>query len=66
MTEEIVREEPAADIVDLSVSTLQKMRVRGDGPPFLKIGRSVRYRVSDLQAWAASKRVRCTSEQAAA
>ena len=63
MDVEIVREEPAAEIVDLSVSTLQKMRVRGDGPPFLKIGRSVRYRVSDLQAWAASKRVRSTSDQ---
>ncbi|MEM1346037.1 MAG: helix-turn-helix domain-containing protein [Pseudomonadota bacterium] len=31
--------------------------VRGDGPPYIKLGRSVRYRPSDLDAWIAAQRV---------
>src|SRR3954462_12353117 len=34
-----------------SVKTLQNQRVNGDGIPFLKLGRSVRYRLSDVVAW---------------
>ena len=32
----------------LSFHTLRKLRVRGGGPPFIKIGRAVRYRSSDI------------------
>jgi hypothetical protein len=32
-------------------STLQKDRVVGSGPPFVRIGRLVRYRQSDVQAY---------------
>lgn len=35
----------------LSVSTLQKMRCRGRGPTYLKLGASVRYRPEDVRAW---------------
>lgn len=31
--------------------TLQKMRLFGDGPTFLKLGSSVRYRVEDIESW---------------
>ena len=50
----------------LSVSTLQKMRVSGRGPKFCKIGKAVRYRVADLDAYMASCLVSSTSEKAAA
>ena len=30
---------------------------RGEGPPFVRFGRTVRYRVSDLMAWLNAKRV---------
>jgi predicted DNA-binding transcriptional regulator AlpA len=33
------------------VKTLRGMRLRGSGPVFLKLGSSVRYRVSDIEAW---------------
>ena len=33
----------AADYTGLVQSTLAKMRIRGDGPPFIKIGVFVRY-----------------------
>lgn len=31
-----------------AIKTLQRWRVEGKGPKFLKIGKSVRYRMSDL------------------
>jgi hypothetical protein len=34
-----------------SVRTLQNQRISGDGVPFVKFGRSVRYRLSDIVAW---------------
>ncbi|WP_342111029.1 transcriptional regulator [Methylobacterium sp. SI9] len=34
-----------------SVKTLRNQRVAGDGIPYLKLGRSVRYRLSDVIAW---------------
>lgn len=46
----------------LSVSTLAKMRLSGDGPPYAKLGRRVVYRPDDIQAWVASNCFRSTSE----
>lgn len=34
-----------------SIKTLQNLRVTGEGIPFIKIGRSVRYRLCDLLEW---------------
>ena len=44
---------------------LEVAAVRGDGPPFIKIGRSVRYRVSDLRDWIEARRVTSTSQEVA-
>lgn len=41
----------AAKYLALSDSTLNKWRVTGGGPPFIKIGRAVRYKVADLDAF---------------
>ena len=54
--------EDAAQRVGLSVSTLNKLRVFGGGPIFLKLGRRVVYDPADLDAWLASKRRRSTSD----
>jgi len=46
-------------------STLAKMRLRGDGPPFVHVGTSVRYPEDTLVRWqAALPRRRSTSERA--
>ena len=46
-----------------SVSTVQKKRVVGNGIPFVRIGRLVRYRQSDVDAYlAALPSFRSTSE----
>lgn len=49
----------------LSRRFLEIAAVRGDGPPFIKIGRSVRYQVADLSAWISARRVRSTSQEVA-
>jgi len=54
--------ESAAEYVGLSVSTLNKLRVFGGGPVFLKLGRRVAYDVTDLDAWLATRRRRSTSD----
>lgn len=38
-----------------SVRTLQAWRCRGDGPPYLKVGRAVRYDPRAVDAWLGSK-----------
>lgn len=41
----------AAAYLGLSPHTLATIRVRGGGPPFVKLGRRVMYRASDLEAF---------------
>lgn len=52
----------AAMRVGLSKSTLDKWRIYGGGPPFLKLGRRVVYDPADLREWLATHRRRSTSE----
>ncbi|MES1200226.1 MAG: helix-turn-helix domain-containing protein [Pseudomonadota bacterium] len=54
--------EEAAGYTGLSVSTLNKLRISGGGPEYLKICRRVFYRTADLDRWLESKRYRSTSE----
>jgi hypothetical protein len=35
----------------LKVSRMKKSKRRHPGPPFVRMGRSVKYRVADLDAW---------------
>jgi predicted DNA-binding transcriptional regulator AlpA len=51
----------AAAFVGLGVSSLEKLRVRGDGPAFLKIGRRVVYDAGDLEQWLAKHKRASTS-----
>ena len=41
---------------------LELAALRGDGPPMVRIGRSVRYRVSDLRHWISLHEVMSTSD----
>jgi excisionase family DNA binding protein len=53
----------AADLLGLKRTTLEAWRVRGCGPRFVKLGRAVRYRAADLDAWIESRTRTSTSEQ---
>jgi predicted DNA-binding transcriptional regulator AlpA len=49
--------------LQVSLSWLAKARMRGDGPPFIKIGRSIRYSESALLQWTKAHQRLSTSEQ---
>jgi predicted DNA-binding transcriptional regulator AlpA len=61
-----LRTPAAADYLGYTESTLEKKRVTGDGPPFIRLGRTVVYDTRDLDAWLASRRARSTSDGPAA
>lgn len=52
----------AADYVRLSKPTLDRLRVTGAGPLYLQLGRCVRYRKADLDAWLEAQLVSSTSD----
>lgn len=52
-----------SEYLGLSMSTLEKARVYGTGPKFLRLGRAIRYRRCDLDAWLAARVVTSTSEK---
>lgn len=52
----------AAEYCRSGQSTFEKLRLTGGGPVFIKLGRKVVYRRSDLDAWLNSRRRRSTSE----
>ena len=52
----------AAAYLGLSRRTLDGYRVSGDGPAFHRFGNRVRYRMSDLDDWAAKRRATTTAE----
>ena len=56
----------AANYLGLAVSTLNKRRVTGDTPAFVKLGRRVLYDSKDLDEWLAAHRRRSTSDAARA
>ena len=60
---DVIKTSDAALYIHLSKPTLERMRVTGNGPPFLKLGRAVRYRKADLDEWLASRLVRSTSQE---
>jgi predicted DNA-binding transcriptional regulator AlpA len=51
----------AARRLGVSASWLNKMRITGGGPPYLKLGRRVVYETADLDRWVATRRRRNTS-----
>lgn len=51
----ILDECEAAQLLRVSIRTLQQWRVNGRGPEFIKLGRSVRYQRETLTKWIASQ-----------
>ena len=56
----------AATYLGLSPSTLNRMRVTGDGPRYSKVGRRVIYDIADLDEWVEKRKRRFTGEAAPA
>ena len=60
--DELFRSPRAAEYLTLSKQTLETWRTQGRGPKYLKIGRSVVYRRSDLDEWANTQARQSTHE----
>lgn len=60
-TTEVMTVNQAADYLGLAVSTLNKWRCHGGGPVFIKMGRAVRYRSEDLEAYISNSIASSTS-----
>jgi len=52
----------AADYLNRPIRTLEDWRYRGFGPPFIKMGRAVRYDPGDLRQWIEERKVESTTE----
>lgn len=51
----MLSEKEAAIAVGFSAETLRQWRRRGGGPSFFTIGRSIRYRPEDIDAWLSAR-----------
>ncbi|WP_417485280.1 helix-turn-helix transcriptional regulator [Maricaulis salignorans] len=54
----------AADFLTVSPSYLNKLRLTGDGPTYVKIGARCAYDVADLQSWVEARKRTSTSATA--
>jgi predicted DNA-binding transcriptional regulator AlpA len=57
MNNKVLNDVETSKYIGMSTSWLRMARCTGnpDAPPFIKIGRSVRYRLNDLDAWLNSR-----------
>jgi predicted DNA-binding transcriptional regulator AlpA len=62
MQTQLLNQSEAAKLLRLSTRTLERFRLTGLGPMYVKCGRSIRYRTGDLEAWIAQRIVASTSE----
>ena len=51
MTPEYLTAEQVAQMTGFSTKSLEAYRAKRQGPPFLKVGHSVRYRADDVRVW---------------
>jgi hypothetical protein len=58
-----LRTPAAADYLGYSESTLEKKRLTGDGPPFIRLGRVIVYDTRDLDQFLVARRATSTSDR---
>jgi hypothetical protein len=64
MASDLLTVEAAAEYLGLGITTLNKWRVSGAGPVFVKMGSRIAYTRSDLERFIAQNRLRSTSARA--
>src|SRR3954463_2334029 len=57
-----LRTPAAGNYLGYATSTLEKKRLTGDGPPFIRLGRAIVYDTRDLDDWLSSRRATSTSD----
>jgi excisionase family DNA binding protein len=59
--EHLLTTEELAVFLGLSSQVLKINRMTGNGIPFIRIGRSIRYRLCDVESYLAANTVKCES-----
>lgn len=54
---EVLTEKEAASLLKVSLRTVQNWRYDKNGPPYTKIGGTIRYRRSEVLAWLSREQV---------
>jgi predicted DNA-binding transcriptional regulator AlpA len=54
----LLNEIELSELLSISLAAIRKWRTERRGPPYLKLGACVRYRLADVEAWLASRPVR--------
>jgi predicted DNA-binding transcriptional regulator AlpA len=62
---ELINTEQLARKLGLKPNTLAQWRLAGSGPQYVKIGRRVRYRVTDVQGWITAQNRQSTAASGA-
>jgi len=62
MQTEFLTTEQAADFLTIKPNTLEIWRLKGKGPTYVKFGRAVRYKKTDIDAWINSQVRTSTSD----
>jgi len=57
MDNKLLSNSEAAEFLGMSPDTLPRWRWEGVGPAYLKVGRSIKYRLADLEAFLNESRV---------
>ncbi len=52
---ELLHAADVAELLGIPVATLANWRASGKGPPYLQVGRHVRYRTVDVETWIAGR-----------
>ncbi len=63
IAEALLTEAQTAEILNVSMRTLQAWRLKDQGPPFVRFGRSIRYRRDQLLDWISAHTVQCQKRQ---
>jgi predicted DNA-binding transcriptional regulator AlpA len=58
MQKAFLNEIELSELLSISLAAIRKWRTERRGPPYLKLGACVRYRLADVEAWLASRPVR--------
>jgi len=61
-TEPLLKPSTVASLLQVSTNTLAALRNAGTGPPYLRLGSSIRYRGEDVDAWAVSSMAAMVAE----
>ncbi len=55
LSDRLLNEHDVARITGLSVASVRRWRLLRQGPKYLKVGAAVRYRLTDVDKWLASR-----------